>query len=683
MTDLPYEYHQDQLGVKVGFLITGRDMAKSSIQVIGDRGLRHRIANNYIKRLRPNGPNHPALVAWMSLPPEWQRLLIERFGEPAKQIKQSWFEKHYQRDTIAFEHYLTYKLPDGHSLPDTTIEEYTINASVLNAAEKVYGNRYALRRSMRGQVIDIWGIVSSECNRFRDIHPHTLPMNASALRRKLREYKRNGYQALIHGNFCNNSARKVTSDVMTLLNSMFASQPQKPTATEVARQYDAFLAGYVEVINNETGELYRPDDFRKLSNTTITNYLAKWVNRSATHAMRSGNRQVYMAQYKPYHSLEQPKMAGSIISIDDRQPPFEYAPGKRVWFYNAIDLASEAITCWVYGTSKEGIIDDFYRQLVRNYTHWGMNLPAELECESSLNSRFRETLLKEGSMFQHVRIEANNARGKRIEAYYRPLRYGLEKKREGWIARPFALSEPNQAGGERVPMVPYDQIIEGCMHDIWVWNNTEHSTIKGKSRWDVFTSQQNPTLKPINWRGILPHIGHKTETSCNTGIIRLQKGEYILGDNGKIAFGNQLIRLLDTIEGKNIDIYWLDNSAGDVIRALVYLSGTDQYVCEAIAKPAYNRATVERTPEDMKAREEMSKYVASVQGFINHSRKSIDRVTVVDNRPEVFNTHFEMPGLRIVRPTFEPTTELPALPDEEEIIINTISTFNRPLNDRF
>ena len=118
-------------------------------------------------------------------------------------------------------------------------------------------------------------------------------------------------------------------------------------------------------------------------------------------------------------------------------------------------MGSEAITVWVYGTTKEGIIDDFYRQLVRNYTEWGFNLPLELEGEMSLNSRYKDTILSPGNMFKFVRIEANNARGKRIEAYYRPLRYGLEKKREGWIARPFALSEPNQSGPSEVPIIPW------------------------------------------------------------------------------------------------------------------------------------------------------------------------------------------------------------------------------------
>ena len=122
--------------------------------------------------------------------------------------------------------------------------------------------------------------------------------------------------------------------------------------------------------------------------------MAKWENKAATHKLRSGNRQVYMGNFKPAHQLERPAFAGSLISIDDRNPPFKDLTGKRVWFYNGIDLASECFTVFVYGKTKEGIIIEFYRQMLRNYTEWGLNIPYELEAESSLNSSFTNTFLQ-------------------------------------------------------------------------------------------------------------------------------------------------------------------------------------------------------------------------------------------------------------------------------------------------
>lgn len=686
---IPYEYHNDQLGVQARVLIEGRDADVNSLELISGRALRNRIENNYIKRLRAQGPNTPTLVKWDTLPRDWQRLLVETFGEPQKQVRQSLFERHYSRDPRAIEFYTNYQLTDGKLLPDDVINEYTLNASVLNTVETIYKKRYELRKSLRGGVADIWTIVTNECNRFRDIQGHTLPANAASLRRKLKEYQKEGYEALIHGNFCNKSALKVDDTVIKLLNCMFAKQPHKPTATEISRQYDGFLSGYVEVmrVDEKTGEileLFEPAGYPKLSDATITKYLAKWVNKVGTHTLRSGDRQDWMRRFKPYHSLKAPEFAGSIISVDDRQPPFWYEKGKRVWMYGAIDLGSVAITSWVFGKTKDSLILEFYRQMVRNYTEWGLNLPYELEAEVSGNSQFTGTFLAEGRMFQRTHIEANNARGKRIEPYWKPLRYITEKKREGWIPRPNALSEPNQVGPEKQVILPYDRIVEECLIDIENWNNSEHPIIKGKSRFDVLLEMQHPNITPTNWRAFLPYLGYKTQTSCNTGIIKLNNNECLIGENGSIAFSDRLISLMAQVEGKDLDIYWIDGNDGKVLKALVYLRGTDRCICEAVAKPVYHRAKLEQISTDLEARELMSKYVASVNGFITSQRKAIDFVNVVDNTPKTLNNKFKISGLR--KPITERVgpVEIVEDNDENEDDLNFISTpFNKGQFDRF
>jgi len=683
---IPYEYHNDQLGVQARVLIEGRDADDNSLRLIGVRGLQHRIENNYIKRLRAQGPNTPSLIKWDTLPRDWQKLLVETFGEPQRQIKQSLFEKHYSRDSRAIEFYTNYQLTDGKLLPDDVIDEYTLNASVLNTVETLYKKRYELRKSLRGGVADVWTTVTNECNRFRDIQSHTLPANAASLRRKLKDYKKEGYSALIHGNFCNKSALKVDDSVINLLNSMFAYQPDKPTATEISRQYEGFLSGYVDVVSSETGEIYNKKEFPKLSQATITNYLAKWTNKVGTHTLRSGDRQMWMSKFKPYHSMKRPEFAGSIISVDDRQPPFWYEKGKRVWMYGGIDLGSVMITCWVFGRTKEEMILEFYRQMVRNYTEWGFDLPFELEGEMSGNSAHLKSFLAKGRMFQETHIEANVARAKRIEPYWKPLRYGTEKKREGWIARPNALSEPNQAGPQKHIILPYDQIVEECTIDIRNWNNSEHPVIKGKTRWQVFRDTQHPKITPTNWRAFLPFLGYKTQTSCNTGIIKLNNNEFLIGENGTIAFSDRLIFLLAQVEGKELDIYWLDDNYGKVLKALVYLRGTDRCICEAVAKPVYHRAKLEQTAADLEDKELMCMYVSSVTGYINNRRKSIERVTVIDNIPQTLNDDFQIPGLR--KPVSErigPVETMPSVEDyENEDDINFISTpFNKGLYDTF
>ena len=636
-----------------------------------------------IKRVQLGGNGRVMLIDFDSLDTNIQHGI----GDP-RQVNHV-LEPYYKADKEAVAFYRKHQLADGSYLAIEYQDRYIINASVLKAA---IAFRAVIEKDRKKKGLNTTGITAILCEHVKTFNKtlqvkhkgdqHSIPESEKRFRQLLKDFERAGYKSLISGKHGNDNSRKVYDNTMALLESMFAKDTTKPTATDVHRVYDAFIVGDMEIISNATGEVFNAVDFKTLSKTTVTNYLSSWQSAIATHANRSGDRQKYMQAFKPYHSLDKPKFAGSIISIDDRQPPFKTPDGKRIWFYNGIDLGSEAFTCWVYGKTKEGIIIEFYRQMVRNYAAWGLCLPNELEAEMSLNSSFVDTFLREGAMFQDVRIEANNARGKRIEGYYRPLRYGLEKKRECWLARPFALSESNQPGSHEVKAMYYDDIVEGCLQDIETWNNMPHSVHTTKSRWDVFMEMQHPDLKPINYHAILPYLGYKRATSCNVGIIRLQGCEFLLGENGEVCVNSErLISFMKRVEGNSVDVYWLDGNDGKVLKALVYIG--DLLICEAVAKPHYNRAKIEQTAEDHAAREIMSKYVAIIEAYGRSRKKAIERVTVIDNTPKPAKT-FIMPGLK--KYVVDTENNLPALiqePTEPEYFEPKQRGFVPAFNDTF
>jgi hypothetical protein len=76
---------------------------------------------------------------------------------------------------------------------------------------------------------------------------------------------------------------------------------------------------------------------------------------------------------------------------------------------------------------------------------------------------------------------------------------------------------------------------------------------------------------------------------------------------------------------------------------MVYRNG--EHICELHPQPAYNKARHEQTDADMLARELMSSYVMTVEGFRRQRRSEIDKVTVIDNRQLTVNNNFRMPGL--------------------------------------
>ncbi len=644
------------------------------------------------KRLRKGGGGHELLVSFDSLHKDIQQAI----GDPRR--PGHIMELYYQWDAEAVRFYADYTLEDGSYLKSKHQEEYVVNASVLRACAGLMRARENERRSKGGNMKGLMKSVCADAASFnvtllaRHGVSHTLPRSVDKFKKALKAFANPtgwDYTALISGKLGNSNARVVTDELVKFLNDLFAGHDRKPSRTEVHRQYEAFLAGYIEVINPETAESYDPKALPKISDSTVINYLGEWENRIGTYAHRSGNSQTLRGKFLPHFAFQKPVYGGSLISVDDREPPFWYEKGKRPVLYLGVDGASGAWTFVVHGTEKKGIMLEAYRQMVRNYTEWGLCLPAEIECEVNGNSPFAGTFLRDGVLADKVRMIPNNARAKMVERFIGYMRYNEqgEKGRYGWMARPFAQSEANQAGPEQAKrdiILPYKQIIEGCLKDIEDWNNSEHPEHPGKSRWDYFIDTQHPALKPTNWKALLPHLGFVTQTSVKAGMVTLQGRKWLLGDNGQMHTGEALINVMKQCEGRDVTAYWLDRNDGGVLKAVIFLG--DRCICELAAQPMPQRADIEKTDEDRRLYTEMAKYVSTVEAFMHRRQSSIEQVLVIDNRDFTVNRRFQIPGLNRFQPAErEEEPEVLDVPegDDMELIPNQPGGFARTQIDRF
>lgn len=643
-----------------------------------------------IRRAREGkGAGNEVLIAYDTLPRDWRK----RLGDPRK-VDCS-LERYYWEDQEAVS-YFRDVCPGKYGTIDVERQkEYVLDASVLKAAIRWRSDHYEECIKLNQSVKNTYKTLSTVVNNFnawrgiKKLPQFKLPTNPISLKRKIERFEAEGYASLLKG-YDNNNRGKKAEQTRVLLESMYAHQTFKPSPAEVSRQLAAFLSGYVEVISNETGEVFDPKSFTKISQRAITMFLNSWGSSTATSRKRTGNRQIRLGRFVPFEQLEHPRYAGAIISVDDRQPPFEYKKGVRMWFYLGIDLGSEAITTWVYGTSKEGIILDFYRQMVRNYAEWGLPLPAEIECESNLNASYREGFLKAGNMFDRVRIEANSARSKRCEGYWKPLRYQVEKKHAEWIARPFARSESNQAGTKEKGIVPYDKLVEQGLRDIEEWNNMPCSIYKEKTRWEILFEKQRPeNNRPIPYRSILLTLGYKTKSSVSmAGQVRFRSSIFLLADGGELATGDKLIGYMQVLAGKDIDIYWLDGNDGECLAAIACLRDTTRVVCEVVEQPRTARAKIEETEEQAKNRELFARYRNTLEGYSQRRYHGIEKVTVLDHCEATLNRKFRMPGIKRYEATQEPeeveileeaVVETPFEPDSNQ----ARKSFAPSLKDRF
>lgn len=606
-----------------------------------------------IRKLQSGGNGRELLIDFDSLELHIQKAL----GDPRK--VDCWMDKFFKMDTEATAYYTAYRFEGGNGLEDKHIHEYTVNASTLKATKLLRQarerERLARAGSLRGIPKSIWedAIGFRRVQKMKYGFEHTLPNNERRFLEALRKFEELGFETLISKKHNNKNAVKVTADVVELLNNMFAGRMIKPTSTEVFREYTRFLVGEIEVISDETGEVICPDAYPELSDSTVMAYLVRWENRIGTHAKRSGDRQKYMNNYKITHRFKNAEMSGSILSVDDRNPPFILPDGKRVWFYIGIDLASEAWTTFVHGRTKEGIILDFYQNLVRDYASYGVGLPLELECESSLNSGLKDSILRDEVLFKKVRIEKNNSTGKKIEQYFGRIRYGLEKKIEGWQGRPFARNEANQAMNEKPMIKQYGTIVADTIAAMKEWNSQPHPVYTNKTRWEVFLGNQNPKCKPIDWNMVLPAVGYETKTSCKVGFINMNGEQWCLGDAGKLATGDKLIQIMKNVEGKTLKVRWLDDSEGKVIKAFAYIN--DRYVCELVEVPKYQKALYERTEEDFTKQSLFSAYSNTVYSFGKEQKNKIERVTIIERKPE---------------PVVYDEVEVLEMPDEDFLPVN-------------
>lgn len=577
-----------------------------------------------------------ALLEFDSLPAKIRKQL----DDPRRDMHP--VENFYKHNVEAERFYARYMLSDGRKINALLQHQYTATASAIEAIWALKAERELLFARCGKRPKNLWKNLCDDAAGFRPIQEkkfgvgHRLPNNYRRFQEAVSGYmecenKEDAYKRLISGKHISSSvygARKVDKRTLDLFESIFTSLGYKPNYTDVFIIYSDFVAGRKEIVSNATGEVLDPKVFPEVSEATIRAYLSRWESKMATLHLRTGDRQVLMSETKPYHSMNLPVYAGSLLSVDDRQPPFEYAAGRRVWFYLGYDVGAQCYTTIVWGKDKQGIILEFYRQMVRNYAQWGVPLPAELEAESSLNASFRETFLQEGNMFRFVRIEANNARGKYIERKNRDARYGEERKSDGWVARPWAREESNRAGVQKVPMLTFEEIVEQTLKRYERYNNEPHPAHPEMTRWEFFMTRQHPDLREINWLGIVPYLGYCTKSSCRTGIVRLNNQECLLGIDGKVAVGDELIGLMKLVDGEELNIKWLDGNDGKVLKAYAYVG--DQYVCELVRKPIYSRARIEQTETDMKARELMSKYVATIEGFGNSRKKEIQKITLLE-----------------------------------------------------
>ena len=595
-------------------------------------------ARKEINVVRPGkGLGSYALVEIATMPLRFQERIKLKYGDMKEDVIRNWLGSHYHIDAKARDFYTRFRFDNGDTLPPEHIQEYTVNASVIEAVMRAMEDATFMRKAMKAGPVN-WGELAGAISYYQAEFGHTLPVSSNRFKKRVNDFKANGYESLISRKFMNQNRRKVTYDIERLLLSIDA-QPEQPFNTTVWEQYNMFVQGDLELYDPETGEVLNPADFTDkdgnplvLSPATVANYL----NNPKNKALRA---KLHMSQwdfnnaYRPYHLRSIGEFSLSKVSLDDRDLPRPMKDGNRVKAYYAYDVVSGAVVGYAYNRYKTTeLFLDCMRNMFQTLDRNGMYIPAELEVEHHLVSDFADGLMQAGTVFPLIRwCNPGNSREKRAEHKNREKKYGVEKRTQVGIGRWWAKLEANRPKEEKVydeknntykvKTYSYEELVADDIRAIQTFNAQPHPNQKrypGMSRWNVLCAHQNPNLAPWDKAVLYRFIGQHTETTIrqNTYCTVMYN-----------QYGLPSPEIIEKLEPRNykVDAYYLPDADGTINEVYIYQNGRYIATCKPVAR--YNENTAEQTEYDKAAYTEQSKYVAQFDKMMKDGK--IKRVGIL------------------------------------------------------
>lgn len=579
-----------------------------------------------------------ALVVFDSLPDKLKAEMKEIYPEGGVMQLQKWFRDNYTLDTEARTYYsLTFRFDNGDPLPAEKVVEYTINASVIRAVQRLMASTRAIRRAQQGGRVN-WDEMAEAVAYFRQEFGHTLPESTLRFRKKVAQFNREGYASLISGKFQNQNSRKVNYRTERLILSL-DSLPERPFNTTVAEMYNQFVCGELDVYDPETGELFNPEDFTDkngdpvaLSETTVANYLNNPKNR-ALRAKLHDTAWDFNNLHRPHHNRVSPLWAFSKVSLDDRDLPRPMIGGNRIKAYYAYDVASGCVVGYAHNRLKTAdLFLDCVRNMFQLIDRKGWNCPAEVEVEHHLVSNFADGLIRAGVVFPFVRwCNPGNSQEKRAEHFNRAKKYGVEKRQQVGIGRWWSKLEANRPQIEKVydeknntykeREYTYEQLVADDIRAIETYNHQLHpnqTKYPGLTRWQVLCENQNPNLSPVDKALLYRFIGERTRTSIRRNMYCTVRGVKFCLPTPEL-----IVRLAPNDYA--VEAYYMPDEEGRV--AEVYLYQDDNYIAACAPVGLYNEATAEQTEEDVRNYQQQAKYVAQFDAMMR--RDKIKKVQIL------------------------------------------------------
>jgi hypothetical protein len=538
-----------------------------------------------------------ALIAVDSLPTKYLDKVKEQFpGGPEVRL-QGWVTSNYEVDQRAIAFFSNPRQTNLDLTPEK-IQEYVVNASVLNCCIKLY-DRASSYRKLMGEKYD-WNMMTGVVKILKDVYHHTLPESTLRFRKKVNEYRQGGYAALISGKFGNQNKRKVDLKLEKLVLGLWCL-PNKPYGAQVRDLYESFLCGELDAYDVKTGELFSPNDFTDkngepitLSDTTIRNILNKPSNRAIWDKSQL-SWSSFMHESMPHMHRHAGEYSLSQITMDD------------------VDLTRKL--------KDPQLVRECFREMFRLIAKHGWGIPAGIEVENHLMTEYKYSLLQEGTVFTHVRYcaplnsqekQAENFNGAKKKSVIHRNHTGIGRfyGKWQWRAEARKVSDASNDTWEDKEYFSFEELVADDRRDNYEWNHALHpdqKRFKGMTRWDVLMERINPNLRPYDEITLARYIGEKVETSVRrNSTVRVAYEDWWLSS----------YEVLKKLAPNNYKVtaYYLPDEEGKPQNVFIFQG--DRYIDQVERVETYNRVMAEQTDDDKRKFYRQQKKVKQFMKFV-------------------------------------------------------------------
>lgn len=505
------EIYQNNIAVTVEEL-TSEQGGKAVMTLINYKNLVNRKKITVLRR----GCNcTPALVEWASLPERFKRAFVEKWGDPEKLMRDE--RPHLAMNNEAREYFAGVTLPDGKRLTQELIEEYTLNASVLNLLRDGLMAQKAGRKRLGNTTPIKWDGIWQTSEMLREEFGHKLPASKEALRRKLDDYMKNGFECLISKKLGNSNTLKIPEEGGKLLIALRRSRVPIYTETQIFEEYNRRAAkmGWKQLQSPNTVKQYlsRPEIEPKW-------YAAVYGELAAKQKFDRKHKTVMPEKSNALWYGDGTKLNLYFKGVDKNGKPAKMT----AMVYEVIDAYSEMLLGYSIGPVENS---DLQRRAFRMAIERAGYKPYEIVTD---NQGGQKKNAARSFMSKICRVSRTTAphtpQAKSIEAVFgRFQRQVLHKDWRFTGQNITATSKESRANMEFIEdnadkLYTYEELCAAYAEYREVWNDMPHHRTK-KSRRETYFASVNPDALRIFDNDIVDMFWQETELPSeftNSGI---------------------------------------------------------------------------------------------------------------------------------------------------------------------